>query len=263
MLETADGRAWVNHYMFDFGSILGSGTIYAQRHRPGNEYIFEARPGWLTLATLGFYVRPWMRINYPDVPPAVGRFEAEAFDPGQWKPEYPNPAFENMRPDDAFWAARIVARFTDDMVAGIVKKAQYSDPQATEYMTRALITRRDKVLRTWLNQVCPVVNPRLLADGAFTFANASVEARTAEPPDSYSLQWFRFDNATGARTSVGPMHAVSTPAGKAPPELVESGEYVGVAVSARHLQHRGWERPSTFFFRRDGSAWTLVGVERG
>jgi len=263
MLETADGRAWVNHYMFDFGSILGSGTIYAQRHRPGNEYIFEARPGWLTLATLGFYVRPWMRINYPDVPPAVGRFEAEAFDPEKWKPEYPNPAFENMRPDDAFWAARIVARFTDDMVAGIVKKAQYSDPQATEYMTRALITRRDKVLRTWLNQVCPVVNPRLLADGVFTFANASVEARTAEPPDSYSLQWFRFDNATGARTPVASTQAVSTPAGKAPPELVESGEYVGVAVSARHPQHRGWERPSTFFFRRDGSGWTLVGVERG
>ena len=94
--------------MFDFGSILGSGTVYAQRHRPGNEYIFEWKPGWLTLATLGLYVRPWMLIDYPDVPPSVGRFEAEAFDPEQWKPEYPNPAFDNMRPDDAFWAARIV-----------------------------------------------------------------------------------------------------------------------------------------------------------
>jgi hypothetical protein len=57
MLETTGGRAWVRHYMFDFGSILGSGTVFAQRHRPGNEYIFEARPGWLTLATLGLYVR--------------------------------------------------------------------------------------------------------------------------------------------------------------------------------------------------------------
>ena len=54
--------------MFDFGSILGSGTVYAQRHRAGNEYLFEQKPGWLTLATLGLYVRPWMRIDYPDVP---------------------------------------------------------------------------------------------------------------------------------------------------------------------------------------------------
>ena len=35
MLETTNGRAWIKHYMFDFGSILGSGTVYAQRHRPG------------------------------------------------------------------------------------------------------------------------------------------------------------------------------------------------------------------------------------
>ena len=81
MLETTDGRAWIKHYMFDFGSILGSGTVYAQRHRPGNEYMFEQKPGWLTLATLGLYVRPWMTIDYPRVPRSVGRLEAERFDP--------------------------------------------------------------------------------------------------------------------------------------------------------------------------------------
>ena len=72
MLETTNGRAWVKHYMFDFGSILGSGTVFAQRHRAGNEYIFEQRPGWLTLATLGLYIRPWMPIDYPGRA-AVGR----------------------------------------------------------------------------------------------------------------------------------------------------------------------------------------------
>ncbi len=113
MLEQADGKSYVKHYMFDFGSIMGSGTIFAQRHRPGNEYILEWKPGWLTLATLGLYVRPWMLIDYPDVPPAVGRFEGDAFDPEKWKPEYPNTAFDNMRPDDAFWAARIVSKFSD------------------------------------------------------------------------------------------------------------------------------------------------------
>ena len=40
-----------------------------------------------------------------------GASRPTAFDPLRWKPEYPNPAFDNMRPDDAFWAARIVATF--------------------------------------------------------------------------------------------------------------------------------------------------------
>jgi hypothetical protein len=263
MLETANGRAWVKHYMFDFGSILGSGTIFAQRHRSGNEYIFEARPGWLTLATLGLYVRPWMRIDYPKVPRSVGRLEAQAFDPLKWKPEYPNPAFENMRADDAFWAARIVARFTDEMVRGVVQKAQYSDPRATEYVTQTLITRRDKVLAAWLNQVCPVTDPALAADGAFTFANAAIAAGAATPTASYHVQWFRFDNATNTRTPVGNAMDVSSLAAQAPAGLVDGSQFVGVTLTARHPQHPGWARPATFFFRRAGTGWTVVGVERG
>jgi hypothetical protein len=263
MLEGSGGRAWIKHYMFDFGSILGSGSVYAQRHRPGNEYIFEQKPGWLTLLTFGLYVRPWMLIDYPDIAPSVGRFEADAFDPLKWKPEYPNPAFENMRPDDAFWAARIVSRFTDEMIRGVVGKAGYSDPRATEFMTKALITRRDKVVTAWLNQLCPVVDPALSADGALTFINAAVDARVATPAESYTVQWFRFDNATSARTPVGEPTTAAALTSRAPTGLLASGDFIGVTVTARHSQQPGWVRPSTFFFRRAAGQWQLVGVERG
>jgi len=263
MLEATGGRSWVKHYMFDFGSILGSGTVYAQRHRPGNEYIFEQRPGWLTLATLGGYIRPWMVIDYPDVPKSIGRLEAKAFDPEKWKPEYPNAAFENMRADDAFWAARIVARFTDEMIGAVVRKAQYSDPRATEYMTQTLIARRDKVVAAWINGVCPAVDPVLGADGALTFTNAAVAARAAAPAESYQLQWFRFDNAAAARTPVGERQTVTAPASRAPAGLLDAGEFVGVEVTALHAQRPGWGRPAAFFFRRAGAGWTLAGVERG
>ena len=128
MLEQANGHSYVKHYMFDFGSIMGSGTIFAQRHRSGNQYILEWKPGWLTLATLGLYVRPWMRIDYPDVPASVGRFEGDAFVPEDWKPEYPNPAFDLMRPEDAFWAARIVSKFSDEMIRAVVGKARTATP---------------------------------------------------------------------------------------------------------------------------------------
>ena len=262
MVETDNGKASVRHYMFDFGSILGSSTVAAQRPRAGNEYIFEQKPGWLTLATLGLYTRPWMHIDYPDVPRSVGRFEADEFDPLKWKPEYPNSAFDNMRPDDAFWAARIVSGFTDEMIRGIVQKAQYSDPRASDFMTQALITRRDKVLATWLNQVCPVIDLALTPDGTVTFANASVAARAAVAPESYQLQWFRFDNATDAQTPLGEPVTITTASAKAPAGLLDTGEFVGVTVTAKHPQHAAWARPATFFFRRGGSGWELVGVER-
>jgi hypothetical protein len=168
-----------------------------------------------------------------------------------------------MRADDAFWAARIVARFTDETIRGVVQKAQYSDPRATEFLTATLITRRDKVVATWLNQVCPVVDPVLGADGALTFANAAVAARAATAAESYQLQWFRFDNATNARTPVGAVVNVSSLTSRAPDGLLEGSAIVGVTMTATHPQHQGWRKPATFFFRRAATGWTLVGVERG
>jgi hypothetical protein len=262
MLERTDGRGWIRHYMFDFGSILGSGTVFAQTPRAGHEYIFEPRPGWLTLATLGLYVRPWMLIDYPDVPPSVGRLEAEGFDPLTWRPEYPNPAFENMRPDDAFWAARIVARFSDAMIRGVVEKARYSDPAATDYVARTIAARRDKVVRAFLNGVCPVVDPGLTADGTLRFVNAAVEAGAATPAEAYTLRWFTLDNATGERTDVGAETRVTGLEAAAPAGLLARGDYVGVRIAGVHPAQPRWASPATFTFRRGASGWTLVGVER-
>jgi hypothetical protein len=261
-LETTNGRAWVKHYMFDFGSVLGSGTVFAQRHRAGNEYLFEHKPGWLTLATLGLYVRPWILIDYPDMPPAVGRLEADAFDPEKWKPEYPNPAFRNMRPDDAFWAARIVAKFGEREVRAIVETAEYSDPAATDYMTRTIMGRREKVLRTWLNQVNPVVDPVLAADGALSFANAAIDAGVATPAESYTLQWFSFDNMADRKTPVGEAMSGAGLTGRAPAALLTGHEYIGVTITAAHATQKDWAKPTTFYFRREAGGWKWVGSER-
>ena len=70
-------------------------------------------------------------------------------------------------------------------------------------MTQTLIKRRDKVVAAYINQVCPVVDPTLGADGALRFANAAVDAGAATAPSQYTLQWFAFDNAADARRDVG------------------------------------------------------------
>ena len=112
---------------------------------------------------------------------SVGRLEAERFDPLKWKPEYPNAAFENMRPDDAFWAARIVSKFSDEAIRAVVEKAAYSDPAATDFMTKTIIARRDKVVAAWINQVCPVVDAALSADGTLTFSERGGRREGRDP----------------------------------------------------------------------------------
>jgi hypothetical protein len=260
MLHTEGTRRYVKHYMFDFGSIMGSGTVFPQRHRAGNEYIFEPAPGWLTLATLGLYTRPWLHIKYPDVPPSVGRFESASFDPEAWRPEYPNPAFENMRADDAFWAARIVSRFTDADIRAVVEKARYSDPRATEYITATLVERRNRVVRRWLTGVIPLVDFALRDDGTLTFENAAVSAGLGSAPATYRARWMRFDNMSGP---VG--DAVETTAASgatAPAAILADTEFVQVELSAEHPQFPSWQAPVTVHFRRTGSGWRLVGVRR-
>jgi hypothetical protein len=262
MLVTEGSQRYIKHYMFDFGSILGSGTVFAQRHRAGNEYIVEWRPGWLTLATLGLWTRPWMHYDYPDVPASVGRFEAEAFDPLAWRPEYPNPAFENMRPDDAFWAAHIVSKFSDEAIRAVVAKARYSDPRASEYVASTLITRRDKVLRVWLTGVNPVVDVTLSAGGQLTFKNAAVDAGLAKAPAGYRVSWAAFDNTTrGAQPiSDGASATTSINAPAALPSTV--GTHVRVAIAASAGAPESWTRPVHAYFRKVETGWTLVGFER-
>ena len=256
------GPGFIRHYMFDFGSIMGSGSTKAQTLRAGNEYILEWGPSFKTLATLGLYVRPWIKTRYWEDAKAVGRFEGDAFDPVAWRPEYPNPAFDNMRADDAFWGARLVARFSDDAIRAITAKGQYTEAGAAEHIASTLIKRRDKVLRAWLTGVNPLAEPQLSADGVLTFRNEAVAARVSSAPSRYALTWSRFDNATG--TAIG--DAVETTSAEArataPAAVLNGAEFVSVAVKTSHQDFPVWELPVTFTFRRVPNGWQAVGLDR-
>jgi hypothetical protein len=254
-------RSIVRHHLIDFGSTLGSGSTRAQSTRAGNEFLWESRPTLVTMLTLGFYVRPWIKVRYPDYP-AVGRFESNYFLPETWKPDYPNPAFLNARPEDLFWAARIAAAFTDDIVRAIVGKARFSDPRAADYVADTLIARRHKVLATWLNGTNPIVNVSLDGGGRLTFENAAVTAGVSTAAEGYSIEWSRFDNATGAHSRAGAALTVSEPRAQAPAALLADAEFVSARVRAFHPERPAWSQPLVVYFRRTVGTWKLVGLER-
>lgn len=255
------GRSIVRHHLIDFGSTLGSGSTGPQTRRAGNEFLWEARPTFVTMLTLGLYVRPWVRVPYPEIP-AIGRFESTYYRPEAWKPEYPNPAFRNARPEDRFWAARIISRIPDEAVRAIVATARYSDPRATEYMTETLLARRAKILNAWLNATNPVVNVSLDPEGALAFENAAEEAGMEKAAERYTVQWSRFDNVASTHTPVGELQTITSRRAQAPPGLL-TADFVAATIRAYHPDQPAWQHPLIAYFRRAPDAsWSLVGLER-
>jgi hypothetical protein len=143
-----NGMWFVKHHLIDFGASMGSASHEAKSPRQGHEYHIDVKPSLLQIATFGFVVPKWARVKQSDSP-AVGAFEAEAFEPDNWKPNYPNPAFENRLPGDTLWAARKVAAFRDADIRAMVETGQYSDPRAADWIVKALIGRRDKIVRAF------------------------------------------------------------------------------------------------------------------
>ena len=256
------GRGYLQYYIVDFGSLLGSATRFPNAVQSGHEYTLNARPSLLTLLSFGLYVRPWLRLPDPPAPAAVGRFSAEGFDPRTWVAEYPKTAYDNMRADDAFWAARIVARFSSEAIRAIVGKGRYSDPAAAEALADALIKRRDRIKEAWLTTVNPIVNVTLSREGELRFDNAAELHDAGGRADGYALRWSRFDNATDTHTFVGDAVMAREARSSAPAEVLSGGDYISVSIATRHSAFPSWT-PVQVYFRRTPAGWQTVGLDRG
>jgi hypothetical protein len=261
-LVTENGRTVVRHHLIDFGSTMGSASIKAREYDEGHHYIVDPKPTLVGIVSFGFYVPRFHTIHYPDYP-SVGHFAAEGFDPPNWKPRVPNPAFRRARPDDTFWAARRVMAFTDEMIRAAVKTGRYSNADAEKHVADTLIARRDAIGRAWLTNVNPVVDPALDQAGTLTFRNAAVAAGVAKAPASYEVAWFTFDNATGGSTPIGEPSAASGEQARAPSGLPTGvGSFVRVDIRAVEPPDPSWTVPVHAYFRRTGTGWQLVGFER-
>lgn len=146
MYVEEDGRRFLRHYVFDFGSSLGSAGYTIKAPWAGYENHFDLKEAGKSLGTLGLYEPRAARHPVPVRYPSVGRYSADGFEPLQWKPTFPVVAFENLTLRDARWAARIIASFTDEQIRAAVATGELSDPAAAEYLAQQVIRRRDKTV---------------------------------------------------------------------------------------------------------------------
>jgi hypothetical protein len=259
-LVTVNGRSIVKHYLQDVGSTFGMCNDLHEWDL-SYEYFVQGDTTKRRLFSFGFAHSPWQTIQYVEYP-SIGKFEGDRFDPRQWRPQTPTTAYLETRDDDAFWAARRVAEFTDDMIRAAVHIGEFSDPAAEKYLADVLIKRRNKVTSTYLTAVNPIVSPRLDVSGRLTFENAAVAAGVAGGPSIYRAAWFRFDNATGETQAISETQSTTTSI-EAPRGLsTTAGSFVGADISVDSEGHPSWRRPIRTVFRRGADGWTLVGLER-
>ncbi len=191
VLMDGPSGGFIKHYQLDFGSTLGSASEKINSPRSGGEYLFGWKSALVQLVSLGFALQPWARAHYPDIR-AVGRFESAMFDPEQWVPEYPNPAFINRLPDDEFWMAKQIVNLRDADLDAIVQAAKYSDPRASEWVLKCLIERRDKIGRAAFAKVLPL--------DRFEIRNGRLEWEDVAAAYGYGpaleikIRWATFDN---------------------------------------------------------------------
>jgi hypothetical protein len=259
-LATANGRSVVKHYLQDVGSTFGMCNDYYEWDLSW-EYFIEGDASWRRLFSLGFALSPWQTVPYKEYP-SIGKFEGDVFDPRAWRPQTPTTAYMEARDDDAFWAARRVAAFTDQLIRAAVHTGQFSNPDAEQLLGDVLIKRRNKIASVYLTAVNPIVDPRLDANGRLTFDNAAVAADVAKAPAAYHASWRLFDNAADETRPLSDTRSATTTI-EAPAGLpTASGSMVAIDISADSETYPTWKRPVRTYFRRGRDGWTLVGLER-
>jgi hypothetical protein len=260
-LITENGQARVRHYLLDVGSTFGMGANGPREWFEGYENLWDRDKALKRMATIGFYLQPWQTTKYQKNR-SIGYFEGDEFDPKVWTSRVPASAVLRARDDDTFWAARRVMAFSDEMIRALVKTGQYSDPAAERLLADVLIKRRNKIGQAYMTNINPLVDFSLNASDVLVFENAAVKYGVGKAPASYAASWSAFDNNTAKATPIGETKG-SGQSIPAPANLPKaSGSFVLAEVSAMDSAYPSWAKPVKVFFRRTGSGWKLVGLER-
>jgi hypothetical protein len=155
--DEASAPGHIRHWIIDFNDCFGSEWASDKvTRRIGYSYYFDGKDVAFDYLTLGIPQRPWDVVKRPVNGGIFGYYEADLFDPEEWKAGYQNPAFLRMSELDAAWMARIIARFTPEHLARLVKVGDFSEPRHADYLLKTLAARQTKILRRYLSIVSPL-----------------------------------------------------------------------------------------------------------
>ena len=251
VLAEEKGVHSIQHAWADFSTMLGSGFEQVKQAHDGHEPLFNLRSTLKNIVGMGVYAPDWQRAHYPGIR-SVGLLESTVFDPAKWRPMTESAALANHLPDDDYWAAKQILAFTDDDLRVVVKAAQYTDPQAEEWVAKCLIERRDKVGRYCLDRVLPLENFRI-EDGTLRFDDLAVQ-RGFRSAQNYTIQWSEFRNLQKDHSTLERENSFRVPERAL---AAGSGAYYAAKISA-DVQGK----TLTVYLRKGEAGFKVVGIER-
>lgn len=182
--KAPDAPGRVIHYYLDTSDCLGSEWAWdGISRRLGRSYVFDWGDVSSDFVTLGLRRRSWELVQRTPGRELFGYFEYEHFVPEDWKMEYPNAAFSRMTERDGAWMARILARFSPEMVQALAELGRFSDPGNTAHITRILEARLQRILLRYLTRLPPITDLRVSGNELCGLDLA--RARKLEAPASY------------------------------------------------------------------------------
>jgi hypothetical protein len=245
----------VRHCLIDFGASLGSNSTTPSDPRRGQANSFDVVDPFFRLVSLGLYVHDYERAPRTIAHPAVGYIDNSLFEPDDWKPMYPVPAFENLTARDAFWGARIVVSFSDAQIGAAVSAAEFSSPEAALLMKGFLIERRDRIGRFWFSRLNPLDRFQV-SEGSLGFTDLAVRRGYSRAQDA--RYEYRVTAPSGSPLAEGvtvDTHLLLNPAWR-------RFDYVVVSLLPRRL--RDHARPVSVYARPESAdgEWVVVGLRR-
>jgi hypothetical protein len=259
-------RRYVKHYLIDFASTLGMGAG-GPFPVANMEYGVDLSASTGRLLGLGLHEDAWRSLERPEGLPEVGFFEAERFDPMEWKPLEPNVAFANLTERDGSWAAKIVSSFTEAQIDAAVAEGAYPHPEAARYVARTLAARRDKIARYWFDRVAPL-DFFVWEEGTLRFHDLGVERELypgTTPRYRVRLAACDADRRTAAWSAwvegAEPRFDLALAAGAPPGDPAAADRpFLAIDVAVDRGDGDGWRGPiRTYVSRRGGH---VVAVDR-
>ena len=153
---------YVRHNIIDFGDAFGNWSGFTGiPERYGHAYYFDATFVLQDFVTFGAIPRPWRGKELGPTGHVLGYYDVKTFEPDKFKTGYQNPAFIRATERDKAWMARIVAKFTPEVLDAVIARAKVKDPLVHSELTRILLGRREKILQRWFRNLSPLTDPTL------------------------------------------------------------------------------------------------------
>jgi len=256
---------YVTHYLIDFGKSLGVMGLLGGWNTIGYTFRVDAGKALVSLLGLGLVDRDWDHVSAPTLR-GIGLYESANYHPGSWRENAPYWPHLDKDTADAFWGAKILIRFTREQLAAIVGEARFTDPRATEYMTRILVERQRITARYWFGKIAPLDDFTIEPDGdgarvcfddlMVSYGLADVAAGTRYHADAVDYD----GRSTGwSRTARADRRGKACFDGLVPPT-----SHAGYTVVRIRLQRSARFLPTMYVHlaRGDAGALRLVGLRR-